>query len=161
MATAQDREAVTRLMAERNPSVDVLELMKKTDREITLNSIDPTYRLFVVDLDGSVVGLCRYFHSEGLPEEKLAFPAPHGWYGMGILVDKDHRRQGIARFLFQNRLKSLREQGARTVYSLADAANLASVRMHQEFGYEETERAPGFLHIKFESGSGILYRMKL
>ncbi len=161
LALAEDREPVTQLMAERNPDADPSELMKKTDREIALNLSDPKYRLFVADLNGTVVGLCRYFHSEGLPKEKLKFPAPHGWYCMGVLVDKRMRRQGIARFLFQNRLKSFQDQGASVIYSVVDAANLASVKMHQEFGFQELERAPGFLHIKFESGSGILYQMHL
>lgn len=159
MASAQDLEPVTELMAERNPTMDVSALLRKTEREITLNSTDPRYRLFVAELNGKVVGLCRYFHSEGLPKEKLTFPAPHGWYCMGILVAKEFRRQGIARFLFHNRLKSLKGQGASVIYSIVDAANLASVRMHQEFGFEEVERASGFLHIKFEGGSGILYQM--
>lgn len=145
-------------MADRNPTNEFSDLLKKTDREIDLNSTDPKYRLFVAEQNGRLVGLCRYFHSEGLPKEKLTFPAPHGWYCMGILIDKDLRRQGIARFLFQKRLMSLKDQGASVIYSMVDAANLASVRMHQEFGFEEIERAPGFLHIKFESGNGILTR---
>jgi hypothetical protein len=33
--------------------------------------------------------------------------------------------------------------------------------MHLEFGYKEFARAEGFLHIKFESGEGILYQRSL
>ncbi len=159
LAEAGDREFVTKLMSERNPDKSQVELMKTTDREIVLNSTDPKYRLFVAELNGSVVGLCRYFHSERLPAEKLLFPAPHGWYCMGLLVDNKFRRQGIARFLFQGRLESLRSQGALVIYSMADSENLASQKMHKAFGFEEIERATGFLQINFDSGSGHLYRM--
>jgi hypothetical protein len=45
------------------------------------------------------------------------------------------------------------------IYSTVEATNLASVKMHQEFGYTEVERAPGFLHVKFEGGTGILFKL--
>ena len=157
LVAVEDRDAVTRLMAERNPDQDPADIAKKTEREIALNSSDSDYRLFVAEMNGRVVGLCRYYHSDGLPKEKLTFPAPSGWYCMGLLVDSGFRRQGIARFLFENRLKSLREKGAKEVYSMVESTNLASVRMHAEFGFKEIGKAPGFLHIKFDA-EGILYR---
>lgn len=158
LVTRGDREAVSKLMSERNPNQDKIEILQKTEKEISLTKSDPEYRLFVADLNGQVLGLCRYFHSKGLPKEKLLYPAPEGWYCMGILVDPQFRRQGIARFLFQNRLISLKENGAKIIYSVVDVDNLTSIKMHQDFGFEELERAQGFLNIKFDS-SGVLYRM--
>ncbi len=158
LAQIEDREAVTALMAERNPSTDPSDLFRTTDREISLNSTDPRYRLYVAELHGQVIGLCRYYHSEGLPKEKLRFAAPHGWYCMGLLVDKRMRRQGVARFLFQQRLNSLKAQGAKEAYSFVESENLASVAMHQAFGFEEVGKGAGFLHIQFDR-IGILYRM--
>jgi RimJ/RimL family protein N-acetyltransferase len=161
VATADDRIAILKLMAERNPNRSEAQLLAQTDREIIRNLNDPQYWLYVADLDGQVVGLCRYFHSNGLPEEKIVYPAPSGWYGMGLLVDSAFRRQSIARFMFQNRLNCLSKLGAHTFYSIVDSENLASIKMHQEFGYEEIQRAPGFLHIKLESGEGILYQKRI
>jgi len=161
LAESKDVGAVSRLMAERNPDQPHAEHVTKTEREIVRNSNDPRYRLFVADLQGSCVGLCRYFHSDGLSAEKIVFPAPSGWYGMGILVDQKFRRQGIARFLFEGRLKSLRAQGAAELYSMTAADNFASQRMHEAFGFREIARAPGFLHIPFECGSGQLYHRTL
>lgn len=135
--------------------------MEVTDREIVLNSTDPKYRLYVAGVDRKVVGLCRFFHSERLPKEKIIYPPPHGWYGSGILVDPIYRRQGIARFLFQNRLRLLSGLGVKIFYSVVDSENLASIKMHQDFGYEEVERGAGFLHITLESGSGILYKKNI
>lgn len=160
LAEAQDREGVTALMAERNPGKALSEVLSTTDRETALNASDPNSRLFIAVLNGRVVGLCRYFDSQGLPKEKLRYLAPHGWYCMGLIVDKSMRRQGIARFLFQERLKSLKERGTSVIYSFVDSENLSSVKMHQEFGFEEIERGPGFLHVKF-AGLGILYRMAI
>ena len=160
LATTVDRIAIMKLMAERNPNLSETQLLTKTDREIVLNSSDPQYWLYVADLDGQVVGLCRYFHSDRLPDEKIVYPAPTGWYGMGILVDSAFRRQSIARFMFQNRLNCLSKLGAHTLYSIVDCENLASIKMHRQFGYEEIQKELGFLHIKLESGEGILYRKR-
>lgn len=158
LAEARDRDLIAKLMTERNPDEAPSDVMKKTDREIVFNSSDAKYRLFVADLDGLVVGLCRCYHSAGLPKEKLIFAAPHGWYCMGLLVDQEFRRKGIARFLFDNRLKFLKVQGAEVIYSAVEATNLSSIHMHERFGFEEIQRAIGFLHLKFDDG-GILYRM--
>src|SRR4051812_18322406 len=107
LAEIRDRQAMADLMAERRPDEAVSTLIARADREIALNATDPKYRVFVAQLDGRVVGLCRYFHSESVAKEKLRFPAPHGWYCMGIVVDRKMRRRGIARFLFEHRLRSM------------------------------------------------------
>ncbi len=161
LAQPKDREPIAKLMSERNPGQAASEIMKRTDREIELVSTDDDYRLFVAELNGAVIGLCRYYHSSGLPTEKLKFSAPDGWYGMGILVEPSWRRRGIARFLFENRLVHLQKHGAFEMYSIVDARNLTSIRMHEEFGFEEVASAPGFLHIQLESGFGILFRRSL
>jgi RimJ/RimL family protein N-acetyltransferase len=158
LAGVENRVAITALMAERNPTISEAELMRKTDREIELNSIDPQYRLFVAELDGQVLGICRHFHSDRLADKKIIFPAPSGWYGMGILVSPAFRRQSIARFLCQNRFACLAKQGVKLFYSIVDSENLASIKMHEEFGYIEIQRAQGFLHVKLEGGEGILYQ---
>lgn len=154
-----DREVITRLMAERNPNQDISVAYKTTDRELDTVEKDPNYRLYVAELDGEVAGFCRYYHSSGLPVAKKVYPAPEGWYGMGILVAPAFRRSGIARFLSENRLRTLKEQGASELYSIVDGKNLTSMRMHREFGFEEVERGPGFLQVKLESGEGVLFRI--
>jgi ribosomal protein S18 acetylase RimI-like enzyme len=159
-AKTSDRETVTNLMAERNPDKNRSDLLRTTDKEIELNSSDPNYRLFVAELNGEVVGLCRYYDSAGLPKEKLLFPAPHGWYCMGLIVDTKMRRKGIARFLFKELFKSLKERGVSTVYSFVDSDNLSSVKMHHEVGFIEISRGPGFLHIGFDD-VGILYSIAI
>lgn len=156
-----DVNALTRLMSERNPQDDIELLYNRTKREIRLCDSDPLYQLFVAELDEKVIGFTRYIHSEGLPKERIKFSAPSGWYGMGILVESSLRRKGIARFLFQQRLVELRKHGASSLYSVVDEMNLTSIRMHHEFGFYEVSRAAGFLQIKLESGSGILFKLDM
>jgi RimJ/RimL family protein N-acetyltransferase len=161
LAISSDRRSISKLMYERNPTLCEDEVLRKTDREISLTATDPKYRLFVSELDGKVIGLCRYFHSTGLLQDKILYPAPSGFYCMGTLVESKWRRQGIARFLFEHRLLDLRKNGKQTIYSTADSENLASIRMHETFGFKEVSRATGFLNLKFESDEGILYQMNL
>lgn len=159
LAVISDRETISKLMAERNPDRAISEVLKTTDRELQIVATDEKYRLYVADLDGVVLGFCRFYHSSGLPQSKKTYPAPEGWYGMGILVDSHMRRRGIAKFLSLNRLKILKEIGVKEIYSVVDAQNLTSIRMHLKFGFEQIATAPGFLHIGFEGSSGILFRM--
>jgi len=153
-----DRDAITALMAIRNPQVDLTHISEKMDKELDLVETDPTYRLYVAELDGKVVGFCRYYHSSRLPDSKKVYPASEGWYGMGIMVDPTIRRQGIARFITLNRLKVLKESGVTEFYSIVDANNFTSLKMHRKFGFEEVGRAEGFLHIKLESSDGFLFK---
>lgn len=161
LAEARDVLAVARLMGERNPQTDPATVLAKTENEIRLNVSTPDYRLFVADLDGRVVGFSRHYHSDGLPPERKIYPAPEGWYAMGLLVDSSLRRQGIAGFLFENRLNALRAQGADRLYSIVDLKNQTSMRMHEKFGFTELIRAPGFLHMMLESGEGALFTRDL
>lgn len=159
LVTRDDREAISALMADRNPNLELSEIDSKTDREIVLVETSLTYRLYVAELNKKVVGFCRYYHTSALPDSKKVYPAPEGWYGMGIIVDPKLRRHGIARFLSSNRLNILKDQGASELYSIVDAKNLTSLRMHLEFGFEEVASAEGFLHVKLESGHGHLFRV--
>jgi ribosomal protein S18 acetylase RimI-like enzyme len=161
LAERRDRDALIGLTAQRNPSMPLSDVERVTDRELTSVERDPKYRLFVAELDGKVIGFCRFYDSAGLPPEKKIFPSPEGWYVMGILVEPSLRRRGIAGFLAEHRLTALREAGATEVYSVVDEKNETSLHMHRSFGFEEVAKAEGFLHIRFESGSGRLFRKSI
>lgn len=158
LATLSDGAALTRMMLERNPDEDPVLMANKTEREISFNTSDPNYRVFVADIRGEIAGLCRYYHSQGIPKEKVQFPAPEGWYCMGILVDSRWRRHGIARFLFQKLIQSLQERKAEAAYSVVDVDNLASIRMHEDLKFPEIGRAPGYLNLAFDK-QGILFKL--
>lgn len=154
-------ESITLLMAERNPHLKIEDLRKKTERELYLNIHDPEYRLLVAVIENEVVGLCRFYHSKNLPIEKKKFKSPEGWYAMGTLVSADHRRKNIAKFLSDERLKYLKIHNAPSLYSAVDTNNKTSIRMHEKFGYEEVERAQGFLHLDFQPSTAILYKLEI
>lgn len=160
-ASRNDCSAITRLMAERNPSTDLAQISSNTNRELDRVESDPNYNLFVAELNHEVVGLCRFYHSSGLPSQKKIFPSPEGWYGMGIMVDSKFRRQNIARFISLSRLDVLKKMDVKEFFSIVDSSNLTSMRMHQEFGYQEVARGEGFLHLKFNESVGVLFKLEL
>lgn len=161
LADEMDIDSICKLMSERNPFESKEDIKKKTQREITLNFNDPNYKLSVAVLENTIVGLCRFYHSKGLPSSKLRFDSPEGWYAMGTLVAKLHRRKGIARFLFQERIKALEKLNVSHLYSIVDIDNLTSIRMHSEFGFLEIQRAKGFLHLEFPGREAILFKYNL
>jgi L-amino acid N-acyltransferase YncA len=91
--------------------------------------------------------------------EREAVAIQLGWCGMGILVSPKYRRQSIASFLSSSRIEVLRRLGVKEFYSIVDANNLTSMKTHQNFGYIEVARAPGFLHIGFNDGVEYLFKM--
>lgn len=153
--------SINLLMSARNPLDKMEDIDKKTHKEISLNMTDPEYRLFVALLDNEVVGLCRLYNSRKLAPEKLKFEAPEGWYAMGTLVSSQYRRKGIAKFLSEERRKFLKSINVSTLYSMVDVENKTSLKMHQEFGFEEVARAKGFLHLDFPNSSAILFKLKI
>lgn len=161
LATRKDCSAITNLMAERNPSFDISQLLSNTNRELDRLESDANYKLCVAELNNEVVGFCRFYHSSGLPSHKNIYPSPEGWYGMGIMVDSKFRRQNIARFISLSRIDVLKKMGVKEFYSIVDSNNLTSMKMHQEFGYLEISRAEGFLHLKFNEGKGILFKLNI
>jgi ribosomal protein S18 acetylase RimI-like enzyme len=148
-------------MAERNPNQSFADIETSTHREIDRIESGVSYKLYVAELGKEVVGFCRFYHSEGLPASKKIYPSPEGWYGMGICVSSNFRRQNIASFLSSKRAEVLRGLGVKEFYSIVDTSNLTSMKMHQNFGYAEVARALGFLHISFNGGMGCLFKLNL
>ena len=161
LADKMDIDSLCDLMSERNPIESKEDIKEKTIKEINLNADVSEYRLFVAVLENQIVGLCRFYHSKGLPTSKKKFASPEGWYAMGILVTKLHRRKNIARFLFKERIRFLKNLNVSHLYSIVDINNLTSIRMHLEFGFLETQRAKGFLHLEFPNSEGVLFKYDL
>lgn len=157
-AEVKDMDAISSLMLERNPERNQEAVRKISENEILKNTTTEDYRIFIAEYEGRVVGFCRCYHSQTIPPEKIRYSGPEGWYCMGLMVSTQMRRRGIARFLFRNRLEYLKQVGVKVVYSMVACDNLASISMHQDFGYQEIDRAAGFLHIHFLDAQGVLYR---
>lgn len=161
MANRQDSDSINTMTAERNPSQNFADIVIGTERELDRMEKMDHYKLYVAELDDKVIGFCRFAHSHGLPANKKVFPAPEGWYGLGILVSPHFRRRKVAEFLSTQRVAVLKELGATELYSVVDSTNLTSMKMHQKFGFIEISRAHGFLHIGFNGGIGCLFKLSI
>ncbi|MFA6238600.1 MAG: GNAT family N-acetyltransferase [Bacteriovorax sp.] len=154
-------DEIAALMHERNPNDSVKIIKAKTLNEIKLNKDDPTYWLYVAIINNKVVGLCRFYHSDGLPINKKKFSAPEGWYGMGILISSKWRRNSIAKYLTIERVKLLKNLKAHCLYSIVDSNNKTSVKMHENFGFKKIDQAHGFLHLDFKDQIAFLFELKI
>lgn len=81
--------------------------------------------------------------------------APAGHYLMGVTVEPEHRRAGIARALIAARIAWIRQR-ADTVSYFANAANTASLAAHRDWPFEEIARGPVFHGVTFTGGVGVL-----
>ena len=72
--------AIVSLMHERNPNDSIDVIKSKTINEIKLNNEDSSYWLYLAIIENEIIGLCRFYHSSGLPSHKKIFPSPEGWY---------------------------------------------------------------------------------
>ncbi len=161
LAQESDRDAIVDLMVQRHPERPLADIISKTEKELLTLKAASNYLLYVAELNSIAIAYTRFFHSEGLPREKIIYEAPEGWYAMGILVNRNFRRQGVAKFLAKKREEVLRQLGVKVVHSLVDGVNRTSLHMHEAFEFEKIAEAEGFLHIKFDSGSGALFRKNL
>lgn len=114
---------------------------------------DPAALLVAVALvdDGIVAAAKTHFQAE--PDSG----APAGFYLGGVSVHPDHRRRGFGRALTQARLDWIWER-SNTAYYFTDDTNVASMRMHAAFGFEEIARLPTILGASANHESLVLFR---
>lgn len=100
-----------------------------------------------------VVGTGRVAWLE--PEGERA--APHGYYLVGLVVDRAHRRTGVGEALTRARTEWALAH-APAAWCFANAANRASLDLHARAGLVEVTRdfiVPG---VSFEGAEGVLCR---
>ncbi|MDQ7827174.1 MAG: GNAT family N-acetyltransferase [Candidatus Eremiobacteraeota bacterium] len=94
------------------------------------------------------------------PESISQNTAPEGWYLLGVIVLKDFRRCGIAFELTRSRLLWIADH-SKVAYYFASAMNLATIHLHNHFGFSEITRDFTFPGVTFTGGTGILFRAEL
>lgn len=154
-------QAVFELMFQRNPKLEKENLYRRVEKEILEISNGVDYGVYVALLKGKVVGFCRFFSSENTPLEKAKYDYVDGIYCMGIIVNPDYRRIGIAEFLSDKRLEVFKSLNVKEVFSLVAMDNPTSISMHRKFGFDEIKRASGFFIVSFDCGEGISFRKKI
>jgi ribosomal protein S18 acetylase RimI-like enzyme len=95
---------------------------------------EPNIVILVAERDGDVIGY-TYSGIEGTDYMSLRGPAGVMY---DIVVDPDHRQQGVGRMLVDTTLKSLKSKGApRVVLSTAER-NAAAQRLFDRAGFRRT-----------------------
>ena len=95
---------------------------------------EPTIVILVAERDGKVIGY-TYSGVEGTDYKSLRGPAGVMY---DIVVDPDHRQQGVGRMLVDATLEALKKKGApRVVLSTAER-NAAAQRLFDRAGFRRT-----------------------
>jgi ribosomal protein S18 acetylase RimI-like enzyme len=129
-------------------------------RESLLRDVEsPAHQIVVAEIGDEIIGYGRARLFEPEPEAP-ADTAPRGYYLTGVFVRADQRRGGIGAALTQARLDWIRGR-ADDAWFFANARNIASIKLHRRFGFEEVTRRFSFPSLTFDGGEGILFRLRL
>lgn len=81
------------------------------------------------------------------------------WLVAGLTVVPPQRRRGIAVRLLQDVVDKVQSLApGEPIFSVVNAQNLASIKLHEGLGFEEVARAATFARIEFTRGEGVLLR---
>ena len=147
-ATASDAEALSVVMATRGGDMDGY-------REQARGLIERLPVLSVAEIDRELVGYC------GAQPFVIEPGREPEWLIAGLTVVPVHRRRGIAARLLLDVLDKVHDSSAEEpVFSVINAQNLASIRLHEALGFEEVGRAATLARIEFTGGEGVLLRRR-
>jgi ribosomal protein S18 acetylase RimI-like enzyme len=113
---------------------------------------EPERLLLIAERDDAVVGYGRAALWTANPED-----GRDGYYLVGIAVHPNHRRRGVALALTRARMLWIAGRADEAWY-FTNAANVASIALHDRFGFREVARSPSLRGVHFDDGQGILYR---
>ncbi len=101
--------------------------------------------------------LIAYAHSHYYHKDNTSsiFQAPYGWYLTGLMIHPDYRRKGIGRYLTSWRIEKIQAISDK-VYYFTNIHNVASVKLHEELGFQEKTRDFQIPGVEF-SGEGVLF----
>jgi len=120
---------------------------------------DPDVCLLVALHRGQVAGYGRVSRFEPGPDAPVNV-APAGYYLTGLLVAPGYRRLGLGERLTRARMAWAATR-ATEIWFFANAANQASLRLHQRLGFREVARDFVYPGVTFAGGVGVLGRAAL
>lgn len=138
-------------------SLDPGDVESRLSREIGMD--DSRHLLMVARHRGECVAFGRVSYVDR-PAGARADHVPAGFYLGGVIVDPDFRRRGIGARLTEARISWVAERAGELFY-IAGEINLASIDLHEGFGFEELTRTFFAPRVSFQSGGGILFRLDL
>jgi L-amino acid N-acyltransferase len=95
-----------------------------------IEKLDKGLPVFVAEIGGVVTGYASYGPFRPWPAYK--YSVEHSIY-----VNKDFRRQGIAKQLLRVLIDKAEESGLHTIVAGIDSENAVSISLHREFGFRE------------------------
>ena len=152
-----DANAVADLWCRRRPQ-DPEQARARAHRVIAEAGSDELF--LVAEEGGEMVGYGRV-SPFSRPDAAPSSMCPTGMYLLGVSVREDKRRRGIGRALTQLRLEWLRERRVGVVHYFANSDNDASIRLHEELGFEPVLRDVTFPGMHDESRPLVLFRLDL
>jgi ribosomal protein S18 acetylase RimI-like enzyme len=120
------------------------------------NLADPDACLLLAEIGGQVMAYGRVRRFDP-PPEGPADIAPAGYYLAGLLVASAYRRRGIGERLTRARMAWTATR-ATEIWFFANAANRASLLLHQGLGFREVTRDFTYPGVTFTGGVGVLCR---
>lgn len=143
-----DATDVARLTSQLGYDVEASALTTRLPRMLSR----PEQRFLIADADGRVVGWLHAVVSECV--EADAFVAISG-----LVVDRNHRRQGIGRALLEEAERWTREQGCSVIRLRSSSVRTDAHRFYEQLGYTKIKTQYAFAKSIDPTRSGDLARL--
>lgn len=155
--TSQDVDEWVKLRSLRENKVPP-QLASQWKKQLQNSNFLKDNHSFIVRADNYLIA---YAHSHHYHKDNTSstFQAPYGWYLTGLMIHPDYRRKGIGRYLTSWRIEKIRAISDKAYY-FTNIDNIASVKLHQELGFQEKTRDFQIPGVEF-SGEGVLFFLDL
>ena len=87
------------------------------------------FPVLVAEQSGTVVGFSTYGHFRAWAAYKYSVE-------VSVYIHPKHRGKGIAKLLYPYLIKKAKEQQLHTLMAGIDASNVASIKLHEQFGFK-------------------------
>lgn len=98
-------------------------------RDWFLQKQKDNFPVLVAEQNGTVTGFSTYGHFRAWAAYKYSVE-------VSVYIHPDHRGRGIAKLLYKDLIKKAKEQQFHTLMAGIDASNIASIKLHEQFGFE-------------------------
>ena len=134
----RNSESVTILSAEENDADRIADLIsqwavagRSADRAKRIREAlhRDSYEIFIAKLEGGIVGVLQMVTYPDIVHGEV------GSHVLLVLVDKDHRRKGIASKLMRKAIEKAVQQGATKMH--VDTTSPEAMRLYQDIGFDD------------------------
>lgn len=162
LASEHDASEIARITFERegaNRKKDFNYYFERTKKELENIESAVGFNIIVAEYEGKIIGFGRSIYYD-LKKIQVPYPAPSGWYLMGVVVKPEFRRHGIGRRITEERLMRI-SKNSTDAYCIVNSDNQISIKLHEELGFKKISEGEGFLKVKFDGGKGYLFKKEM